>query len=119
VGFPALFIIASIILLTVAGSIFEGLPALVLFAPILLPVATAIGIDPLQYSVVLIMSMGLGGFMPPLGVGYYATCVITTGVAPERAVRTTLGYLAVAAAAILLIGFAPIITTFLPSLVHK
>jgi tripartite ATP-independent transporter DctM subunit len=117
VGFPALFIIASIILLTVAGAIFEGLPALVLFGPILLPVATAIGIDPLQYSVVLIMSMGLGGFMPPLGVGYYATCAITTGVAPERAIRTTLSYLAVAAAAILLIGFVPIITTFLPTLV--
>jgi predicted histidine transporter YuiF (NhaC family) len=64
------FLIGSILLLVVAGSLLEGLPALNVLAPLLLPVATQIGISPLHYGIVLVIAMGIGAFMPPAGVGF-------------------------------------------------
>jgi C4-dicarboxylate transporter, DctM subunit len=93
--------------------VFEGLPSLVLFAPMLLPVATAIGINDLQYSIVLILAMGVGAFLPPLGVGYYATCAIV-GIAPEKAVRLTVIYKAITTVGIFLIALVPFLTTSVP-----
>ncbi len=111
------FMLVTIAVLVLTGLVFEGLPAIVIFAPLLLPVAVRLGINPLQYSIVLVMAMGVGAFLPPLGIGYFATCSLAS-VRPERAIRTTLIYMAAALVGIGIIAAIPEITLFLPRLVH-
>ena len=57
----------SIAVLIVMGSVLEGAAALIIFGPLLLPVAVKLGIDPLHFGVVLVIAMGIGLFAPPLG----------------------------------------------------
>ena len=71
-GFLAVTIVAFIIL----GSVLEGLPAIVLFGPLLFPVAKAMGVHEVHYAMVVILAMGIGLFAPPFGVGFYGACAI-------------------------------------------
>jgi len=114
---PILFMLVSIVVLVVSGSFFEGLPAIVIFAPLLLPIAEDLGINPLHYSVVLVMAMGVGAFLPPLGLGYFATCALTD-VRSERAVKLTLLYMSAALLGIIIVAAVPQITLVLPRLAH-
>ena len=65
------------------GFVLEGFPAILIAAPILLPIAQRMGVDPLQYGILLTMAVGIGVFMPPVGIGYYIACAI--GEAPINA----------------------------------
>jgi tripartite ATP-independent transporter DctM subunit len=109
------FILLSIVMLAVLGSVFEGMPALLIFGPVFVPEAAQLGINVVQYSVVFLMSLGVGAFIPPLGVGYYASCAIT-GVDPDKAVKPTYIYMSAAVVGIILVGFVPGVTTYLPHL---
>jgi len=71
-GFLAISIVAFIVL----GSVLEGLPAIVLFGPLLFPVAKAMGVHEVHYAMVVILAMGIGLFAPPFGVGFYGACAI-------------------------------------------
>ncbi|HXY98884.1 MAG TPA: TRAP transporter large permease subunit [Stellaceae bacterium] len=109
----ALFMLGSIALLVLVGSLLEGLPALNVLAPLLIPIAGQIGISELHYGIVLIIAMGLGAFMPPAGVGFYVCCAIArTGI--EEASRAMLPYLAILAAGLLIVAFVPWLTLSLP-----
>ena len=68
--------IVSIVAFVVLGSVLEGIPAIVLFGPLLFPIARQIGIHEVHYAMVVILAMGIGLFAPPFGVGYYAACAI-------------------------------------------
>jgi tripartite ATP-independent transporter DctM subunit len=107
------FLIGSILLLVVAGSLLEGLPALNVLAPLLLPVATQIGISPLHYGIVLVIAMGIGAFMPPAGVGFYVCCAIQR-TEVELASRAMLPYLVVLLVGLLVVAFVPALTLVLP-----
>jgi tripartite ATP-independent transporter DctM subunit len=110
-----LFMLLSIAILIVMGSVLEGAAALIIFGPLLVPVATRLGIAPLHYGVVLVIAMGIGLFAPPLGLGLYGACLI--GKVPvEQTVRPMLGYLGLLLACLLIIAFVPVISTFLPKL---
>jgi tripartite ATP-independent transporter DctM subunit len=109
------FMLATIVLLIVTGAVFEGLPAIVIFAPLLLPIAVGMGIDTLQYSVVIVMAMGVGNFLPPVGIGYFATCTLV-GARPDHAAKTTFTYMTAALAGIVIIALVPAITTLIPHL---
>ena len=63
------FLLVSIAILIVMGSVLEGAAALIMFGPLLVPVAAQLGIDPLQFGIVLVVSMGIGLFAPPIGLG--------------------------------------------------
>ncbi|HEX3416392.1 MAG TPA: TRAP transporter large permease subunit, partial [Stellaceae bacterium] len=71
-GFLAITIVAFIIL----GSVLEGLPAIVLFGPLLFPVAKAVGVNEVHYAMVVILAMGIGLFAPPFGIGFFSACAI-------------------------------------------
>jgi len=110
-----LFMLLSIAILIVMGSVLEGAAALIIFGPLLVPVAGHLGIAPLHYGVVLVIAMGIGLFAPPLGLGLYGACLI--GKVPvEQTVRPMLGYLGLLLACLLIIAFVPDISTFLPKL---
>jgi tripartite ATP-independent transporter DctM subunit len=108
-----LFLIGSIVLLIVVGSVLEGLPALIILAPLLLPIAGGIGISELHYGIVLLIAMGIGAFLPPAGVGFYVACAIMrTDV--ETASRAMAPYLVVLILALLIVAFVPWFTVSLP-----
>jgi tripartite ATP-independent transporter DctM subunit len=75
-GGAVTFMIVSIIAFVILGSVLEGIPAIVLFGPLLFPIARQIGIHEVHYAMVVILAMGIGLFAPPFGVGYYAACAI-------------------------------------------
>jgi TRAP-type C4-dicarboxylate transport system permease large subunit len=84
-----------------------------LFAPLLLPAAQKLGVNPLHFGILLIISMGIGLFAPPVGVGLYTACAV--GQVPvERVARPIAKYLVIIFVALLLIAFIPAITLTLP-----
>lgn len=83
------FMVVSIAIFVVIGSVLEGIPAVVLLAPLLLPVAKEIGIHEVHYSMVAVLSMGIGYFSPPFGIGYYTACAIAD-VHPNDAMKPIL-----------------------------
>lgn len=109
-----MFLLLSIAILIVMGSVLEGAAALIIFGPLLIPVATQLGIAPLHFGVVLVIAMGIGLFAPPLGLGLYGACLI--GKVPiEQTVKPILGYLGLLLACLLLIAFVPWISLALPT----
>jgi len=108
-----LFLLLSIFILIFMGSVLEGAAALIIFGPLLMPVARQLGIDPLHYGVILVIAMGIGLFAPPLGLGLYSSCMIGN-VRMEDTVGPILKYLGVLFVCLLLIAFVPVITTLLP-----
>ncbi|HEY6521921.1 MAG TPA: TRAP transporter large permease subunit [Roseiarcus sp.] len=110
---PWLFLLLSILILIIMGSILEGAAALIIFGPLLIPVAGQIGINELHFGVVLVIAMGIGLFAPPLGLGLYGACLI--GDVPiETTVRPMLGYLSLLLLCLLAIAFVPGLTLWLP-----
>ncbi len=96
----------SIVLFVILGSVLEGIPAMVLFGPLLFAVAQAAGINEVHYAIVAVLAMGVGLFSPPLGVGYYGACAIGKAN-PDEAVRPMLPYLGALVLALLVIAFVP------------
>jgi len=86
------FMAVSLLAFVILGSVLEGIPAIVLFGPLLFPIAHQFGVHEVHYSMVVILAMGLGLFAPPLGVGYYAACAIGR-VNPDAGLRPIVGYL--------------------------
>jgi len=108
-----MFMLLSIAVLIVMGSVLEGAAALIIFGPLLLPVAVKLGVDPLHFGVVLVIAMGIGLFAPPLGLGLYGACLIGN-VPIEQTVKPILGYLGLLFLCLLVIAFVPAISTALP-----
>lgn len=100
------FLVVSALAFVVLGSFLEGIPAIVLFGPLLFPIARAVGIHDVHYTMVVIFAMGLGLFAPPFGVGFFAACAIGK-VNPDKAMKKVWTYLGALFVALLLITFIP------------
>lgn len=112
-GSRILFYALSIVLLIIMGQILEGLPAVLIFAPLLMPPALELGINPLQYSMVLIVAMGIGSFAPPAGIGFYVASAIGRETM-EKSLRHFVPYLFVLLAGLAVLAALPWISTALP-----
>lgn len=109
------FLVVSIVLFLILGSVLEGIPAIVLFGPLLFPAARALGIHDVHYAMVVILAMGIGLFAPPFGVGFYAACAIGK-VAPDEAMGRVWPYLLAVLGALLVVAFVPWLSIgFLPN----
>jgi len=100
------------------GAVLEGVPALIATVPILLPIATHFGIDPVHFGIILIANMGIGLFLPPIGLGVFIGCSIGKITVSDVA-RPLLPYLAVNFATVLLITYWPWLTMVIPSLLFR
>ena len=105
-GGPATFIAVSIVAFTILGSVLEGIPAIVLFGPLLFPIARAVGVHEVHYAMVIILAMGIGLFAPPFGVGYYAACAIGR-VDPAEGIRPIWGYLLALLIGLIIVAIFP------------
>ena len=104
------FLLVSVVAFVVLGSLLEGIPAIVLFGPLLFPIARQFGINDIHYSMVVVLSMGLGIFAPPFGLCYYAACIIGQ-VPPEAGMRKIWVYLGWLGLGLLVVTFVPWIST--------
>jgi len=105
-GGAAGFMALSIVVFVVLGSVLEGVPALVLLAPLLFPIARQLGIHEVHYSMVVILAMGIGLFAPPFGVGFFTACAIGN-VDPDEAVSRVWPYLAALLAGTIVVAAVP------------
>jgi TRAP-type C4-dicarboxylate transport system permease large subunit len=105
-GGSAAFIAVSILAFTVLGSVLEGIPAIVLFGPLLFPIARAVGVHEVHYAMIIILAMGIGLFAPPFGVGYYAACAIGR-VDPAEGIRPIWGYLLALLVGLIVVAIFP------------
>jgi TRAP-type C4-dicarboxylate transport system permease large subunit len=108
-GGPAGFLAISVLVFAILGSVLEGIPAIVLFGPLLFPIARELGINEVHYAIVAVLAMGIGLFSPPLGVGYYAACAIGK-TEPEAAMPRLAPYLLAILAATVLVAAFPDLT---------
>src|SRR5215831_5986615 len=108
-----IFMLGSIALLIVVGVLLEGLPSLNVLAPLLIPIAGKLGLSELHYALVLIIAMGIGGFMPLAGVGFYVCCAIMR-CDIEQASRAMLPYLIMVLAGLIIVAFVPWFALALP-----
>jgi tripartite ATP-independent transporter DctM subunit len=105
-GGPAIFIAVSIIAFMILGSVLEGIPAIVLFGPLLFPIAKAVGVHEVHYAMIVILAMGIGLFAPPFGVGYYAACAIGR-VDPADGMKPIWGYLLALLIGLIIVAAVP------------
>jgi tripartite ATP-independent transporter DctM subunit len=104
-GAPA-FLAVSIVAFVILGSVLEGIPAIVLFGPLLFPIAQQVGVHEVHYAMVVVLAMGIGLFAPPFGVGYYAACAIGR-VNPDEGMRPIVGYVLALLVGLIVVAAVP------------
>jgi tripartite ATP-independent transporter DctM subunit len=109
-GGRPMFLAVSVLAFVVLGSVLEGIPAIVLFGPLLFPIARQLGVHEVHYAMVVVLSMGLGLFTPPLGVGYYAACAIGR-VHPDAGMRPIVGYMLALLVGVAVVAAVPWLST--------
>ena len=115
-GSRALFLGLTVFVFVVIGALLEGLPALLIFGPILFPISRGLGVDPVHYGIVIVAAMGIAFFLPPVGVGLS----IASGIARvdvDEVTRSYFPYLLVLLIGLALIAALPGLTLVLPRLV--
>ena len=110
---PAVFLLIINVLLIGLGMILEPTSALLIITPILLPVAVAFGVDPLQFGSIVIFNLMIGLLTPPMGgVAFVLSSV--TGIPLERVFRGALYYFPALLITLLIITYVPAVTLWLP-----
>jgi C4-dicarboxylate transporter DctM subunit len=109
------FLLLSIVIFLIAGVFLEGLPALIILMPILLPVAERVGVDSLHFGILAIGTVGVGIFLPPIGIGL----LLSAGIARcsmRNVTKAFMPYLLVLILSLVIIALVPAITLILPKL---
>jgi C4-dicarboxylate transporter, DctM subunit len=115
---PWFFFVVSIVIFVVLGAILEGLPAVIICLPIFLPIVAKLGIDPLHYSVIVVAAIGLGLFLPPIGVGLYIAANFGN-LRVDQTIRAMTPYVLVLSIGILILIAIPWLTLVIPQLVYS
>lgn len=110
---PILLALLLNLILLILGCIMDMAPIILITTPILLPIATSIGIDPLQYGMMLMLNCGIGLLTPPVGSVLFIGSAVSK-VKMERLVKATLPFYLCMLVALLLITFVPAISLTIP-----
>ncbi|KIL43152.1 TRAP transporter large permease [Jeotgalibacillus campisalis] len=112
------FIILVINLIFIVGGMFiEGLALLIMFVPILLPIALAAGMDPVVFGVMIVINIAIGTLTPPVGVCLFVACS-AAGVKLDHAMKSAIPFVLVLCFALILIVVFPSIVTVIPNLIE-
>jgi len=112
---PWFFLLLSNLIFLVFGAVLEGLPAMIVFVPVMYPIAMQFGLHPLHYSILVIASIGIGVFLPPIGVALFIACAIAKLSIVESA-KFMAPYLIILFLGLLVITYMPWFTLVLPKL---
>ncbi len=110
-----LFVLLVNIVFLVLGMVMDALPAIIVFLPIIVPVAVSLGMEPIHLGILVEANVGLGMITPPVGICLYVACGISK-IPIEKSIKALLPFLVVLALAVLVISYVPDITLFLPRL---
>ncbi|ALM54265.1 TRAP transporter large permease [Halomonas huangheensis] len=112
---PLLFILLVNLLLLIAGMFIEAAAAILIFVPILLPIAVSFGFDPIHLGIIMVVNLAMGMFTPPVGLNLFvASQIARVGVA--RLTWSILPFVALVLLNLLLISLLPFLSTWLPTL---
>jgi tripartite ATP-independent transporter DctM subunit len=109
-GGTVAFIIVTIIIFLVLGCLLEGLPAVLLLAPIMFPIAKKLGIHDIHYSMIVVAAMNIGYMTPPIGIGLYIACRIGDA-SPDEVIKEILPYLTALLVGVGVIAAVPWLST--------
>ena len=101
------------IILLIVGTFMDMAPALLIFTPIFLPVVTSIGMDPIQFGVMMVMNLSIGTITPPVGSVLFVGCSVAK-LKVEDVMRRLIPYFVAIVAALLFVTFVPAFSTWLP-----
>lgn len=114
---PIVFFVISTLVFIFLGAVLEGLPAVIICLPIFLPIAQQMGINPLHYSIVVVAAIGVGLFLPPIGVGLYIASTFAQ-LRVDQTMRAMLPYVGVLMVGILILILVPWLTLFVPQAIY-
>lgn len=92
--------------------------AIIILAPIFLPLVTKLGIDPILFGLIMVVNLAIGMITPPLGVNLFVACGVCD-LTLEKISKAILPFLAAMILALMIITYIPGITMFLPNLLTK
>jgi C4-dicarboxylate transporter DctM subunit len=115
---PWVFFVISTMVFIVLGAILEGLPAIIICLPIFVPIATRLGIDPLHYSIIVVAAIGLGLFLPPVGIGLYVASSFAD-IRVDQTFRAMMPYVAILLLGILVLIAVPSLTLMVPRALYN
>ena len=113
---PIVILLLINVMLLLLGMIMDMAALILICTPIFMPIATATGMDPIQFGIMLLMNLGLGLCTPPVGTCLFVGCAVG-GVPIERAVRSIWPFYLAMLAALLLVTYVPAVSLTLPRLV--
>jgi tripartite ATP-independent transporter DctM subunit len=113
---PVILLLLINVVLLVLGTFMDMAPLIIISTPIFLPLATQLGMDPIQFGVMLILNLGIGLVTPPIGVVLFVACAIGK-LSIERTVRTIWPFYGALLVALLAVMYVPALTLWLPNLV--
>ncbi|HAF85603.1 MAG TPA: C4-dicarboxylate ABC transporter [Sphaerochaeta sp.] len=105
------------VLFLIMGMFLEGGAALIILAPLLVPVVTQLGVDPIHFGLICIVNIMIGGITPPFGSMMFTCCTIT-GCELQDFVREAIPFIFALLVSLILITYIPIITLILPNLLY-
>ncbi len=105
-GGYVVFMILSVVVFLILGCVLEGLPAIVLMAPLMFPIAKNLGINDIHYAMTIVTAMNIGLMTPPIGIGFYLACRIGN-VSPDEAIGAIWSYLLALMAGLAVIAAFP------------
>ncbi len=114
---PVMFLLFTAILFVLLGAVLEGPATVVILLPTFLPVVKQLNIDLIHYSIVVTAAVGIGLFLPPIGVGLFIACEIAK-ITVDRAVRPMLPYILFLSLGLLVVILVPWFTLILPRLLR-
>ncbi|MCW0232082.1 MAG: TRAP transporter large permease subunit [Ferrovibrio sp.] len=109
-----MFVLLATVVMIFFGAVLEGAPALIIFGPLLTPIAAQLGVNPLHFGTVMVIAMGFGLFAPPVGLGLFATCTMT-GTRVQDVARPMMKYLAILALGLVILVLFPTFSLWLPA----
>jgi tripartite ATP-independent transporter DctM subunit len=115
---PFVFLLLVIALMLVLGMFLESISVLIVVVPLLMPVVTSLGIDPIHFGVVCTVATVIGLVTPPVGPGLFIA-MVQANISMLPLFRATLPFLAVVLTALVLIALVPEISTWLPDMMSK
>ncbi|MCC5829642.1 MAG: TRAP transporter large permease [Phycisphaeraceae bacterium] len=115
---PIMILLLINLLLLLVGTFMDMTPAVLIFTPIFLPVALAMGIDPVHFGIIMIVNLCIGLCTPPVGTCLFVGCAIgRAGIVPVA--RAMLPFFLAMVLALLLITFLPALSLWLPRLMGQ
>ena len=111
------FLIVVNILLLVAGAFMEPTGIILILAPILFPIATQLGVDPVHLGIIMVVNLEIGMVTPPVGLNLFVTVGVTK-MSIGQVIRAALPWLSVLLVYLVFITYVPIVSLWLPGLFH-